>query len=87
MGLLSPFSGTLYRVRLGNLDLAAFLAVVGEFQILGVDVGFVEATSQMPGFHGSSPFEGGGRHRWPEGQDSQISTATELHKIYEQDET
>jgi hypothetical protein len=85
--LLSPFSGALYCVRLSNLDLASLLAVVREFQILGVDIGFAEATSQMPGHHGSSPLEGGGRYRWPEGKDNQISTATELHGLYEQGRT
>ena len=80
--ILSPFSGTLYRVRLHNLDLSTTLAVVKELQGMGVDVGFVVPS---PG-HGPAQEIGylGEEFDWPGNPEAELSRASELHKFYEE---
>jgi hypothetical protein len=79
--ILSPFSGTLYRVRLHNVDLPTTLAVVKELQGIGVDVGFV-----APNVVGGSTKRGtlGEEFDWPENPEAGLSKASELHKLYEE---
>ncbi len=74
--LLSFFSGTLYRVRLDNIDLPTTLAIIREFQGLGADVGFVAWPVGAPGHLGNERF------KWPGNPDAELSMAYELHKLY-----
>jgi len=78
--ILSAFSGTLYRIRLHNVDLPTTLAVVKEFQGIGVDVGFV-APMYFPSRSGSTLDE---EFVWPGSPEAELSKASELHKLYEE---
>jgi hypothetical protein len=78
-GFFSRFPPALFRVRLTNLDVKSLLRVIGEFQELEVDIGFVESRAEG----GSrSPFSGGEGFRWPADEESQIEVAKHLHRAY-----
>ena len=79
--ILSPFSGTLYYIRLQNLDLPTTLAVVKGLQDLG-DVGF--ASTGPAGYSGGRSGGSSGIERvyiWPEGREAQLSKAAEIQQL------
>ena len=77
--IFSRFPPALYRVRLSNLELKSLQLVIMELQSLGIDIGFVESREEG----GSrSLLSGGEVFRWPEGGESQMKTATRLHRAY-----
>ena len=85
--VLSPFAGTLYRIRLHNVDLPTTLAVVKELQGIGVDVGFAEPS--IPDISwGDSPYfaayVSAEEFDWPASPQAELSKAEELHRLYEE---
>jgi len=78
--MLSHFSGTLYEMRLHNLDLSATLTVIRGLQDLG-DVGFV-STGPTGGGRNGGAIMGERVFIWPEGRDAQLTKASELHQGY-----
>jgi hypothetical protein len=72
---LSPFSGSLYHVTIGNLDLPTTLTVVNGLQDLG-DVGFGSWAAGVS--YRSTTYSR--ISIWPEGREAQLSKATEIHQ-------
>ena len=73
------FPPAFYRVRLLNLELKSLLRLLNELQALEIDIGFVESKSEVGG---RSPLSGGEVFRWPADVESQLQTATDLHRAY-----
>jgi len=80
--ILSPFSGALYRIRLHNVDLPTTLAIITRLQGMGADVGFVAPTTGD--FGGRSRSSPGEEFVWPGNYEAELSKASELHKLYEE---
>lgn len=73
--ILSPFSGSLYKMRVQNLDLPTTLAVVRALQNLG-DVGFGSwgaGVSYRTTTYTRTSI-------WPEDREAQLAKATEIHQ-------
>lgn len=80
--LLSPYSSSLYRLKLANASKRTLLGVLNALAKAGLDVGLVERSSRS----GPAGWFGGERFVWPEGEEALRSTATEIFESYRQGE-